>query len=66
MTLWSTTSQGSEGEVIDSISLKQMLFAFTALIITLIAARNLPGLLELLILNYLPWHKAPVSPYPRC
>ncbi|GGK64305.1 mechanosensitive ion channel domain-containing protein [Amphritea balenae] len=54
VTLWSTTSQGSEGEVIDSISLKQMLFAFTALIITLIAARNLPGLLELLILNYLP------------
>lgn len=54
VTLWSTTSQSAGGEVIDSISLKQLLFALAALIITLIAARNLPGLLELLILNYLP------------
>ncbi|WP_432471719.1 mechanosensitive ion channel domain-containing protein [Amphritea sp. HPY] len=54
VTLWSTSSVSAEGEVLDAITLKQLLFAFAALIITLIAARNLPGLFELLILNYLP------------
>lgn len=54
VTLWSTSSVSAEGEVLDAITLKQLLFAFAALIITLIAARNLPGLLELLVLNYLP------------
>lgn len=53
-TLWSTASSTSDGEVLSAVSLKQVLFAFAALTITLIAARNLPGLLELLILNYLP------------
>ncbi|MEH6576033.1 MAG: mechanosensitive ion channel domain-containing protein [Amphritea sp.] len=54
VTLWSTASNTPEGEVLSAVSLKQLLFAFAALTITLIAARNLPGLLELLILNYLP------------
>lgn len=54
ITLWSTSSVSAEGEVLDQITLKQLIFALAALAITLIAARNLPGLLELLILNYLP------------
>ena len=54
ITLWSTSSFSPEGEVLDQITLKQLIFALAALAITLIAARNLPGLLELLILNYLP------------
>ncbi len=52
VTLW-TTESAEEG-VLSLITLKQILFALAALTITFIAARNLPSLVELLILNYLP------------
>lgn len=52
VTLWSTGS--SDSGVLSFITLKQVVFALAALTITFIAARNLPGLCELLILNYLP------------
>jgi len=52
VTLWSTGS--SENGVLNYITLKQIIFALAALSVTFIAARNLPGLLELLVLNYLP------------
>lgn len=52
VTLWSTGS--SDSGVLSFITLKQVVFALAALTITFIAARNLPGLFELLVLNYLP------------
>ncbi|WP_299194866.1 mechanosensitive ion channel domain-containing protein [uncultured Amphritea sp.] len=52
ITLWSTGS-GDTG-VLSFITLKQIIFALAALSVTFIAARNLPGLFELLVLNYLP------------
>ncbi|WP_428035780.1 mechanosensitive ion channel domain-containing protein [Amphritea sp.] len=52
VTLWSTGS-GDNG-VLNFITLKQIIFALAALTVTFIAARNLPGLFELLVLNYLP------------
>lgn len=52
VTLWSTGS--SEDGVLSFITLKQIIFALAALTVTFIAARNLPGLFELLVLNYLP------------
>ncbi|WP_169336941.1 mechanosensitive ion channel domain-containing protein [Amphritea japonica] len=52
VTLW-TTESAEEG-VLSLITLKQIVFALAALTITFIAARNLPSLVELLILNYLP------------
>lgn len=52
VTLWSTGS--SDNGVLSFITLKQIIFALAALSVTLIAARNLPGLFELLVLNYLP------------
>ncbi|RTE67223.1 hypothetical protein EH243_03190 [Amphritea opalescens] len=52
VTLWSTGS--GESDVLSFITLKQIIFALAALYITFVAARNLPGLFELLVLNYLP------------
>jgi potassium efflux system protein len=52
VTLW-TTESAEEG-IQSLITLKQIVFALAALTITFIAARNLPSLVELLILNYLP------------
>jgi potassium efflux system protein len=52
VTLWSTGS--SDNEVLSFITLKQIIFALAVLYITFVAARNLPGLFELLVLNYLP------------
>ncbi|MBN1008631.1 mechanosensitive ion channel domain-containing protein [Amphritea pacifica] len=52
VTLWSTGSNDSG--VLSFITLKQIIFALAALTVTFIAARNLPGLFELLVLNYLP------------
>ncbi|MDO6563016.1 mechanosensitive ion channel [Amphritea sp. 1_MG-2023] len=52
VTLWSTSS--SDNGILSFITLKQIIFALAALTITFIAARNLPGLFELLVLNYLP------------
>ena len=52
ITLWSTGS--SDNGVLNFLTLKQIIFALAALSVTFIAARNLPGLFELLVLNYLP------------
>ncbi len=49
--LWS--SLNAEGEVAGSMTLKNMLFGIVILSLSLLAAHNLPGLLELLVLQNL-------------
>lgn len=59
--LWSSSISTSEGTVLDSISIQDLLFSSLLLGVCLLAAYNLPGLLELLILRHLPL--APGSSY---
>ncbi|MBY4678048.1 mechanosensitive ion channel domain-containing protein [Marinobacterium arenosum] len=59
--LWSSSISTAEGTVLEAISLQDLLFAALVLAMSLLAAYNLPGLLELLILRHLPL--APGSGY---
>ncbi len=54
ITLWSTVTVSDSGNLVDSVTLKGFLLALLVLGLSLVAAGNLPGMLELLVLNHLP------------
>ncbi|WP_419414206.1 mechanosensitive ion channel domain-containing protein [Pontibacter sp. JAM-7] len=55
VTLWNNTISGPDGSTIisQSITLKNLLSAAVVIILSILAAHNLPGLLELLVLKHL-------------
>jgi potassium efflux system protein len=53
LVLWSNISSTNEGDVLTSVTLKNLLFAALLLGLSIFAASNLPGLLELLILRHM-------------
>jgi len=59
--LWSSTAVGESGEILQPVTLKNLLVAALVFGISLLAARNLPGLLELLLLRHM--NLAPGSGY---
>ncbi len=53
LVLWSSLSTTPDGDVLTSITLKNLLFAALLLGLSIFAATNLPGLLELLVLRHM-------------
>ncbi|MCP8686162.1 mechanosensitive ion channel domain-containing protein [Marinobacterium sedimentorum] len=53
LVLWSNISSTNEGDVLTSVTFKNLLFAALLLGLSIFAASNLPGLLELLILRHM-------------
>jgi len=51
--LWSTTLTTADGPVLEAVSLQDLLLGLLILGLCLFAAQNLPGLLELLVLQHL-------------
>ncbi len=54
ITLWQTVTQVDGANVVSPVTLGDVLLAIVALVYGVIAARNLPGLLELLVLQRFP------------
>lgn len=59
--LWSSTATGESGEILQPITLKNLLVGILVFSLSLLAANNLPGLLELLLLRHM--NLAPGSGY---
>jgi potassium efflux system protein len=53
LVLWSNISSTSDGDILSSVTLKNLLFAALLLGLSVFAAANLPGLLELLLLRHM-------------
>ncbi|GGO78240.1 miniconductance mechanosensitive channel MscM [Marinobacterium nitratireducens] len=53
LVLWSSISTGASGEFLANVTLKDLLLASLLLGLSILAASNLPGLLELLILRHM-------------
>ncbi len=53
LVLWSNISSTPEGDVLSSVTLKNLLLAALLLGLSIFAAANLPGLLELLVLRHM-------------
>lgn len=53
LVLWSNISSTSDGDILSSVTLKNLLFAALILGLSIFAAANLPGLLELLVLRHM-------------
>ncbi|UTW10500.1 mechanosensitive ion channel domain-containing protein [Marinobacterium rhizophilum] len=53
LVLWSNINSTPEGDVLSSVTLKNLLFATLLLGLSIFAAANLPGLLELLVLRHM-------------
>lgn len=51
--LWSSTISGEGGDILQPITLQDLLIGLLVLMLSLLAAYNLPGLLELLVLRHL-------------
>ncbi|KHT62148.1 mechanosensitive ion channel protein MscS [Photobacterium gaetbulicola] len=51
--VWQVSEVGETGVVMVDITLQSLLYAFITLLVTFIAVRNLPGILELLVLRRL-------------
>ncbi|WP_169828861.1 mechanosensitive ion channel domain-containing protein [Marinobacterium jannaschii] len=51
--LWSTTLTTAEGNILEAVSLQDLLLGLLILGLSLFAAQNLPGLLQLLVLQHM-------------
>jgi potassium efflux system protein len=53
LVLWTSISTTTDGDILTSVTLKNLLFAALLLGLSIFAAANLPGLLELLVLRHM-------------
>lgn len=63
--VWQVSSKVAGIEQLSAITLQDLMLTVFAFILTVVTARNLPGLMELTLLQHLSLSPAPASPSPR-
>ena len=53
ITIWDTYQPGENGNILQPITLKELLYSMLELLLMLVAVRNLPGVMEIVVLQHL-------------
>lgn len=53
ITIWDTYQPGENGNILQPITLKELLYSMLVLLLMLVAVRNLPGVMEIVVLQHL-------------
>ena len=53
ISIWETYQAGENGNILQQVTLKALLYAVAVLVLMLVAVRNLPGVMEIVVLQHL-------------